>query len=243
MPPFAILSNDEEREMKARFHNPGTFFLVASPESFASLPEYSNAGPRALEEDSGGEVNLQRSLPTRQHRRQSMPVYPHHRDPNTVFLEHFELPTNRVPQQHMQSQALNPLPVPYTPYMQPHRTVATSQPYLAYETQLSRSAYHLPISPQYSATPHGGADFRFADYVPPMFSPHGYGEHRNSEISTTHPSQAVHLSSPLREDPIVTLPQRRTLTSANTRTESLLEGIIGIGSPDSEDADGEGEEE
>jgi len=31
--------------------------------------------------------------------------------------------------------------------------------------------------------------------------------------------------------------------SADTRTESLLEGIIGIGSPDSEDADGEGEEE
>ncbi|KAI9890047.1 MAG: hypothetical protein M1814_004563 [Vezdaea aestivalis] len=43
LPPFDTLTSDEEREKKAEFQNPGTYLVVVNPDSFSSLPEYSDS--------------------------------------------------------------------------------------------------------------------------------------------------------------------------------------------------------
>lgn len=40
LPPFALLTTDEEREKKAESTSPGTYNVVVNPESFQDLPEY-----------------------------------------------------------------------------------------------------------------------------------------------------------------------------------------------------------
>ncbi|RAL08678.1 uncharacterized protein BO97DRAFT_437458 [Aspergillus homomorphus CBS 101889] len=49
LPPFVMLASDEERERKAQSSIPGTYHVVAVPESFSQLPEYT---------DGAGEVEL-----------------------------------------------------------------------------------------------------------------------------------------------------------------------------------------
>ncbi|MCJ1431713.1 hypothetical protein MMC27_001068 [Xylographa pallens] len=41
--PFATLTNDEERQKKAEYQRPGTYFIVAIPSSFVDLEEYRNS--------------------------------------------------------------------------------------------------------------------------------------------------------------------------------------------------------
>ncbi|OOF96931.1 hypothetical protein ASPCADRAFT_165160 [Aspergillus carbonarius ITEM 5010] len=61
LPPFATLTSDEERERKAQASIPGTYHVVAIPESFSRLPEYMDetlevdAGNRALLEIGNGD--------------------------------------------------------------------------------------------------------------------------------------------------------------------------------------------
>ena len=43
LPPFSILTNDEDRERKAEFRNPGSYYLVANPSSFADFDEYKSS--------------------------------------------------------------------------------------------------------------------------------------------------------------------------------------------------------
>ncbi|PYI09034.1 hypothetical protein BO78DRAFT_405231 [Aspergillus sclerotiicarbonarius CBS 121057] len=50
LPPFATLTSDEERERKAQASIPGTYHVVAVPESFSRLPEYMD---ETSEVDSG----------------------------------------------------------------------------------------------------------------------------------------------------------------------------------------------
>jgi hypothetical protein len=40
LPPFSILTTDEERERKAEVSSPGTYHVVVNPNSFSGLPEY-----------------------------------------------------------------------------------------------------------------------------------------------------------------------------------------------------------
>ena len=40
--PFTTLRNDEERQKKAEYRRPGTYFVVAIPLSFVDLEEYRN---------------------------------------------------------------------------------------------------------------------------------------------------------------------------------------------------------
>jgi hypothetical protein len=42
MPPFALLTTDEEREKKAERSTPGTYNVVLNQDSFQNLPEYSD---------------------------------------------------------------------------------------------------------------------------------------------------------------------------------------------------------
>ncbi|KAF7906729.1 hypothetical protein EAF00_001008 [Botryotinia globosa] len=50
LPPFNELSNDDQREKKASFNQPGLYTLVVVPESFHELPEYrtKSSGPKSF---------------------------------------------------------------------------------------------------------------------------------------------------------------------------------------------------
>ena len=43
LPQFSGLTNDEDRERKAEFYEPGTFLLIVNPASFADYEEYKDA--------------------------------------------------------------------------------------------------------------------------------------------------------------------------------------------------------
>ncbi|PYH76129.1 hypothetical protein BO82DRAFT_347741 [Aspergillus uvarum CBS 121591] len=47
LPPFVMLGSDEERERKAQSAIPGTYHVVAIPESFSQLPEYTDGAADA----------------------------------------------------------------------------------------------------------------------------------------------------------------------------------------------------
>ncbi|KAK0354024.1 hypothetical protein LTR91_025024 [Friedmanniomyces endolithicus] len=85
LPAFTTLTSDEERERKAETQRPGTFAVVATPDSFSSLPEYASAmlagGRRPSVQSTQGSV----SSPTSSSGWQSTRP-----DPNTVVLERFE---------------------------------------------------------------------------------------------------------------------------------------------------------
>ncbi|KAJ6092919.1 transcriptional regulator family: Fungal Specific TF [Penicillium sp. IBT 16267x] len=42
LPPFALLTSDEDRERKAEASSPGTYHVVVIPDSFSTLPEYAD---------------------------------------------------------------------------------------------------------------------------------------------------------------------------------------------------------
>lgn len=64
MPPFSVLTNDEDREAKAEFRVAGTCFVIVNPESFVNFEEYkgertkgcahatSSSGPSSVRRDS-----------------------------------------------------------------------------------------------------------------------------------------------------------------------------------------------
>ncbi|MCJ1401685.1 hypothetical protein MMC11_004902 [Xylographa trunciseda] len=50
--PFTTLTNDEERQNKAEYQRPGTYFVVAIPSSFVDLEDYRNSGDDPPERSS-----------------------------------------------------------------------------------------------------------------------------------------------------------------------------------------------
>ncbi|KAI9731045.1 MAG: hypothetical protein M1834_005508 [Cirrosporium novae-zelandiae] len=52
LPPFALLTSDEEREKKAEHRNPGTFHVIVNPDSFSSLPEYRDSEYRDVSREN-----------------------------------------------------------------------------------------------------------------------------------------------------------------------------------------------
>ncbi|KAJ8604672.1 hypothetical protein MRB53_041704 [Persea americana] len=79
LPEFTVLTNDDERERKAETNLPGTYNVVATPDSFADLPEYGGVTTPMSRRNS-------RTLRLRV-------------DTNTVFLDRFEesTPTSALP--------------------------------------------------------------------------------------------------------------------------------------------------
>lgn len=75
LPPFALLTSDEERESRAESCTPGTYHVVMVPDSFSSLPEYST---EAIEDPEASALG----------RPKSENVDPD--DPNVVILKTFE---------------------------------------------------------------------------------------------------------------------------------------------------------
>jgi hypothetical protein len=84
MPPFFTLTSDEEREKKAENSHPGTYHVIATPDSFTGLPEYSD------------ELSLDSSIKSLKSRRGSATSSLLSRessetnDPNVVILDRFE---------------------------------------------------------------------------------------------------------------------------------------------------------
>ena len=92
-PPFANLKHDDERERKAATQRPGTFFVVATPPAFASLPEYSR-----WQGSQPPSITRQPSLSLRSGsspwiRDPGHPLQPQRcPDPNVTFISRFEDP-------------------------------------------------------------------------------------------------------------------------------------------------------
>jgi hypothetical protein len=88
LPAFCLLTSDEERERKAEASSPGTYHVVAIPDSFSTLPEYvDDASDRSRSEASGSVVNS----PTSRSKAESEIGT----DPNVVILKTFEDATRR----------------------------------------------------------------------------------------------------------------------------------------------------
>lgn len=103
LPPFATLTNDEDRERKAEFTRPGTYHVVVNPESFSDMPEYQHkeASPTASLASRGSIQEIQRAS-TGSSGGPSVLQGPN--DPNVVVLRRFEDPSRRSQAQASQLQ-------------------------------------------------------------------------------------------------------------------------------------------
>ncbi|KAK3647070.1 hypothetical protein LTR56_008238 [Elasticomyces elasticus] len=85
LPAFAALTSDEERERKAETQRPGTFAVVATPDSFSNLPEYASAAQSSARRPSVQSTQSSLGSPASTSARLQ-----HQPDPNTVVLDRFE---------------------------------------------------------------------------------------------------------------------------------------------------------
>lgn len=130
LPAFATLTNDNDRQRKAKSAIPGTYSVVVTPESFINLPEYASSGsdspaPRLVADH--GQLS-QRSSNIRP-RTSNI-------DDNTVVLDQFEENTPPSPAKLIDS------PGPST-----FRSTSSQGPRLYDQAQMSSSAYRVTIPP------------------------------------------------------------------------------------------------
>ncbi|EMC91412.1 hypothetical protein BAUCODRAFT_39585 [Baudoinia panamericana UAMH 10762] len=114
LPPFARLTTDEDRERKAEGRRPGTYSVIATPDSFADLPEYvSSTSPvRRRPSVQSGSASLGSSFSS---------------DPDTVVLERFEETPAQTPLSYPTSSPTRRPSVPEAF----HRLSITSPPTLS----------------------------------------------------------------------------------------------------------------
>ncbi|OJD27852.1 hypothetical protein ACJ73_00755 [Blastomyces percursus] len=94
LPPFACLTSDLEREMKAEAYSPGTYHVIVNPESFSALPEYSDttdntsmsSSPWSDEDDT---IKARSRKRNKRHNRHNSSLT-ETGDPNVVILSKFE---------------------------------------------------------------------------------------------------------------------------------------------------------
>lgn len=55
LPPFQTLTTDEDRERKAETRDPGSYYVLTNPDSFASLPEYRNEDHEEIKSEQSAE--------------------------------------------------------------------------------------------------------------------------------------------------------------------------------------------
>ncbi|KAJ5257286.1 hypothetical protein N7478_013390 [Penicillium angulare] len=93
LPPFALLTSDEERERKAEASSPGTYHVVVIPDSFSTLPEYADdLGEKAFVTSTEVSISATSSPISGQHSVYNPSSNP---DPNVVILKTFEDSTRR----------------------------------------------------------------------------------------------------------------------------------------------------
>ncbi|TKA69613.1 hypothetical protein B0A49_05430 [Cryomyces minteri] len=110
-PPFATLTNDEDRERKAELQNPGTFHVIVVPDSFSDLPEYH-------EDPSASVVGFASSPDSRRPATYSFGIQAlaseqrdGNLDPNVVILRRFEETGRRMSYPHGQLYTRVPAPL------------------------------------------------------------------------------------------------------------------------------------
>ncbi|KAL2386352.1 hypothetical protein RJZ90_000748 [Blastomyces dermatitidis] len=94
LPPFACLTSDLEREMKAEAYSPGTYHVIVNPESFSALPEYSDTTDNTSMSSSSGSdkddtLKARNGKRNRRHNRHNSSLT-ETGDPNVVILSKFE---------------------------------------------------------------------------------------------------------------------------------------------------------
>ncbi|KLJ07578.1 hypothetical protein EMPG_16936 [Blastomyces silverae] len=94
LPPFACLTSDLEREMKAEAHSPGTYHVIVNPESFSALPEYCDTTDNTSMSSSPGSdkddtIKARARKRNRRHTRHNSSLT-ETGDPNVVILSKFE---------------------------------------------------------------------------------------------------------------------------------------------------------
>ncbi|KAL1987628.1 hypothetical protein VTN96DRAFT_2869 [Rasamsonia emersonii] len=109
MPPFSMLTSDEERERKAESSSPGTYHVIVNPDSFSGLPEYADESADDLNISSlslgrGSETSSRIGNSRRGERESSIETG----DPNVVILSRFEDSTHRSPSSQWKKSRLSP---------------------------------------------------------------------------------------------------------------------------------------
>ncbi|OAX83466.1 hypothetical protein ACJ72_02168 [Emergomyces africanus] len=93
LPPFACLTTDLEREMKAEAYSPGTYHVIVNPDSFSALPEYSDTTDNTSMSSSPGSdkdfTETTNGKNNRGHNRDNSSLT-ETGDPNVVILSKFE---------------------------------------------------------------------------------------------------------------------------------------------------------
>lgn len=108
LPPFFMLTSDDEREKKAEASFPGTYHVIVNPESFSNLPEYTddsssvdlNIGHLKIRRGSGTSSTLSQ--------KDDLHSISEVSDPNTVILDTFEDSTHRSPVANWRRARLSP---------------------------------------------------------------------------------------------------------------------------------------
>ncbi|KAL1955043.1 hypothetical protein VTO42DRAFT_334 [Malbranchea cinnamomea] len=95
LPPFSCLTTDVEREMKAEYYMPGTYYVVFRPECFSCLPEYSEDDERhssgsSLDVDGAAAVPPKSKSPVSTN--DDGRPYVITQDPNVIVMTRFEEP-------------------------------------------------------------------------------------------------------------------------------------------------------
>lgn len=96
LPPFSLLTTDEERERKAEATSPGTYHVVVVPDSFSTLPEYADDGTEKTKPRSSGESQRSADIsPLSLNLNGLKCENVSNDDPNLVILKTFEDATRR----------------------------------------------------------------------------------------------------------------------------------------------------
>ena len=96
LPPFSVLTNDEDREKKAEYRAPGTYNIIVNPSSFTELEEYRESADEAasvnpVPEGADQQQQSPSSIPCRSSSK--IPLD----DPDVVILAKFEDDAGRAP--------------------------------------------------------------------------------------------------------------------------------------------------
>ena len=149
--PFALLTNDEDRERKAEYRVPGTYNVVATLESFANLKEYRGDKNMVVRnrgttlDDILADQQRANSLGSRKSSAD------HSSDPDILILDEFEDNTRRTPASGSLSAQ-----------SRTHRTTPSPVISSGAVTQLTESASHSPQSIDISNL--DGEDARLVSY-------------------------------------------------------------------------------
>ncbi|XHG05253.1 hypothetical protein AWENTII_008493 [Aspergillus wentii] len=101
LPSFSLLKSDEERERKAETSMPGTYHVVLVPESFSSLPEYSQGSSDRGPRDSVAAPSVSQAVEDKDR------SCANEEDTNVVIVDEFQ-DTPRRPSSHCRSSTLSP---------------------------------------------------------------------------------------------------------------------------------------